>query len=83
LKISNFQNAKPHEKTKNSPEKSKYITQKSYRRHPTAKKTDSKLKKAEKTDHPPPHYFNRTVPATTEPGRKKISTVPPSAPTDA
>jgi hypothetical protein len=53
LKISNFQNAKPHEKTTNSPEKSKYITQKSYRRHPTAKKTDSKLKKAEKTDHPP------------------------------
>jgi hypothetical protein len=38
LKISNFQNTKPHEKPQNYRRKSKYITQKSYRRHPTAKK---------------------------------------------
>jgi hypothetical protein len=44
---------------------------KSYHRHPTAKRTDSKLKKARRnTDHPP-HHFHRTVPATTEPEKRK------------
>ncbi len=51
-----------------------------YRRHPTAKRTDSKLKKAKRNPDHPPHHFNRTEPATTKPEKRKIRTVPPSAP---
>jgi hypothetical protein len=44
----------------------KKITKYSYRRYPTAKRTDSKLKKARKNTDQPLHHFNRTVPATAE-----------------
>ncbi len=41
-----------------------------YHRQPPADRADSKLKTAKKKDHTPP-YFNRTVPTTAEPQRKK------------
>ncbi len=59
-----------HEKIPQSYQR-KNITQNSYRRYPTAKGTDSKLKKAKGKRITPLHHFNRTVPATTEPERKK------------
>ncbi len=42
-----------------------------YHRQPPADKADSKLKTAKKNGPHPSHYFNRTVPITTEPQRRK------------
>ncbi len=42
-----------------------------YHRQPPANRADSKLKTAKKSGPHPPHYFNRTVPTTTEPKRRK------------
>jgi hypothetical protein len=70
LKISNLQNKKPRDNTTNLPKNIKiYNAKYSYRRHPTAKKANNKLKKTRKADHPL-HHFNRTVPATTAPEEK-------------
>jgi hypothetical protein len=67
-----LKNKKPRENTTKLPTKKKiYITQNSYRRHPTAKRTDSKLQKENKKQTTPHHQFNRTVPATAGPKRKK------------
>jgi hypothetical protein len=61
----------PRENTTNLPKKIDLWNTKSYHRHLTAKRSDSKLKKATKEHGPPPHHFNRTVPATTEPEKGK------------
>ncbi len=48
-----------------------------YHRQPPAERADSKLKTAKKNGPHPPHYFNRTVPTSTEPERRKTCTAPP------
>jgi hypothetical protein len=57
------------------------ITQYPYRAYPPAKRTANKLRKMKRENTAPPHHFNRTVPAKTEPGKQKIRTVPPPTPT--
>jgi hypothetical protein len=42
-----------------------------YHRQPPAKNAKSKLKKEKEADHTP-HYFNRTVPTSTEPKKRKL-----------
>ena len=58
----------------------KYNTTNPYRRHTTAKKTDSKLKKKAKSGQPP-HRFTRTVPTDIEPEKKENMYSPAVHPT--
>jgi hypothetical protein len=57
-----------------------YITQNSYRRHQTAKKTDSKLKKAKEKRTTPLTISTVPYSPLQSQGEKKIRTVPPSTP---
>ncbi len=60
---------KPRKNTTNLPTEN--ITQYAYQ-YPSAKRTDSKLKKNKgKNGPPPPHHFTRTVPAAIQPAEKK------------